>query len=83
MLSSPKVDGEPLEPNSVDEGEVEVVVAEVEGESLEPNSVNKDEVRSRRRSRNDEHRARLIRYRMLVPWPHFSPSCPGFVMEAT
>ena len=47
---SPKVDGEPLEPNSVDEGEVEVVVAEVEGEPLEPNSVDKGEVLSRRRS---------------------------------
>jgi len=47
---SPKVDGEPLEPNSVDEDEVEVVVAEVEGEPLEPNSVDKGEVLSRRRS---------------------------------
>ena len=38
--SSPKVDGEPLEPNSVDEGEAKVVVAEVEGELLESNSVD-------------------------------------------
>jgi len=26
MSSSPKVDGEPLEPNSVDEGEAEVII---------------------------------------------------------
>ena len=31
--SSPKVDGEPLEPNSVDEGEAEVVVV-VEAEMM-------------------------------------------------
>ena len=41
--SSPKADDEPLEPNSVNEGEAEVVVAEVEGEPLEPNSVDKVE----------------------------------------
>ena len=34
MLSSPKVDDEPLDPNSVDEGE---------GEPLESNSVDKGE----------------------------------------
>ena len=41
--SSPKVDGEPLEPNSVDEGEAKVVVAKVEGELLESNSVDEGE----------------------------------------
>ena len=41
---SPKADGEPLEPNFVDEGEAKVAVAEVDGEPLEPNSVDEGEV---------------------------------------
>ena len=39
-----EAEGEPLDPNSVDEGETEVAVAEVEGEPLEPNSVDESEV---------------------------------------
>ena len=38
-----EVEGEPLEPNSVVEGEAEVAVAEVEGEPLEANSVDEGE----------------------------------------
>ena len=38
-----KADGEPLEPNSVDEGEAEVAVAEVEGEPLGSSSADEGE----------------------------------------
>ena len=42
---TPKLDGRPLEPNSVDEDEAEVVVAEVDGGPLELNFLDEGEAK--------------------------------------
>ena len=78
---SPKADGEPLEPNSIGEGETEVAVAEVDGEPLELKSVVEGETEVAIEAETTSTRQDLFTRRCWSPAP-YSPSCPEFVVEA-